>query len=295
MDVYQVVTDRIIAALENGDTLPWKRPWTTTQFNESGLPENFATRKAYRGINTLMLWIAAMDHGFSDERWLTYKQAQELGLQVPRGAKGSPVVFFSKFDEKDKATGDLTGKAIPFLKTYTVFNIEQLVVAETGDGYQRPDEPDLTWSDHLEIEEMFERQGATVTHAGNRAFYSPSTDGITLPPKNRFPTVGAYYATKAHEFIHWTGGKKRLDRLDKVERENRPARAMEELIAEIGSAFVCAKFRIDPDGFQHESYVQSWLKCLHDDKRFVFQAAGMAQKAADYLIGTTFEEVALAA
>jgi antirestriction protein ArdC len=283
-DIYQKITNQIVSALEN-DVRPWQQPWNaehsagriTRPLRGNGL--------AYKGINVLMLWAAAMDKGYAAPIWMTYKQASELKANVRKGERGSQVVYADKIvrTETDSATGEEAERAIPFLKGYIVFNVEQI------DGlperfYARP-APRLTTIERIERAEMFlANTGANVVHGGSRACYVPSTDNIHMPCIDFFRDAESYYATRAHETTHWTRHKSRIDREFGRKRFGDEGYAMEELVAELGSAFLSADLDLTPEVREdHASYIASWLKVLKGDKRAIFTAASHAQRAADYL------------
>jgi len=271
-DIYQEVTDRIVASIEAG-TAPWLRPWTGGKIKGFGSePFNAASGRVYNGINWLIL---SCSH-YGSNGWLTFKQAKELGGCVRKGEKGTPIVFWSFIRDKDDAS-----KVIPFARGYTVFNVEQCDGIEASRRLKVP--PPAIPGD-TSITAVAARVGAVVRHAGDRAYYSPSVDQVVLPGINNFKSQGHYDSTLAHELVHWTGHTSRNNRQFGA-RFGDEAYAFEELVAEIGSAFVCAHQGIDLDGLQHAGYVDNWLKVLKNDKRAIFTAASAAKKAAEYLIG----------
>lgn len=285
-DIYQRVTDQIVADLEKG-VRPWHKPWNaghaagriTRPLRANGIP--------YRGINVLMLWAAATASGFTAPLWLTYKQAQELGGQVRKGEKGSLVVYANTITrtEQDEASGEDLEREIPFMKGYTVFNAEQVdglpahfyaVQAPALDPVQRIDR----------AEAFFAATGAEIREGGDRAYYTAAGDYVQMPPFVAFAQPEGFYATLAHELTHWTKAPQRLGRDLGRKRWGDEGYAMEELVAELGAAFVCADLALTPEPrAEHAAYVGSWLKALKDDRRAIFTAAAHAQRAADYLIG----------
>jgi antirestriction protein ArdC len=280
VDLYQAVTDKIAEQLENG-VAPWVKPWTNSGFG--GLPYNAATGKAYRGINVMMLYAPAAGEG-----WMTYKQAAEVGAQVKKGEKGSMVVFFKPLTIEDKnrpAGSEPSTKSIPMLKYYTVFHTSQI------DGLPEKFLPKTvaqpTEKQRIEAAEQYLAQ-AKINHGGDRAYYSIDRDSITLPFQDQFKSVDDYYATALHELTHWTGHSSRTAR-EYGKRFGDQAYAREELVAEMGAAFLCAKTGITAQ-LQHASYIQSWLKVLKNDKRAVLVAAGAAQRATDFVTGWKAEE-----
>ncbi|AXO20933.1 DUF1738 domain-containing protein [Salmonella enterica] len=275
-DIYQTVTDSIIEALEMG-VKPWVCPWKRNG-SVSGIPSNFMTGTAYSGMNIMLLWCSAAKQGFNDSRWLTYKQAQEQGAQVRKGERGTTAIFYKTL-EKEAEDGEI--EKIPMLKTFTVFNVEQidgLTLTEEDSNA----EPVSEFDPLPHVEALFQRTGANITERGQQAFFRPATDEIWLPERHLFINAANFYATGLHELVHWTGAKSRLNR-EKCGRFGSEGYAFEELIAELGSAFLMADLGITGD-VQHESYIASWLKSLRDDKRYIFKAAAAASKAHRYLM-----------
>ena len=284
-DLYQAVTNRIIAALEAG-TPPWICPWT----DHGAPPSNLATGKPYRGINVLMLGIEAMERGYADHRWVTFRQANELGARIRAGEHGTPIVFFTLKEVDDRPARDAdteSTRVVPLLRSYTVFNASQLEFLPERFALRAP--PPV-WQPIAEAEQLIHETGAVIRHGGNRAFYRPADDIIQMPPPAWFADTSAYYAVALHELTHWTGHPRRLDRT-LGRRHGIEAYAYEELVAEMGAAFLCAHVGI-PGRLEHASYVSSWLDALRRDKRLIFTAAGAAQKAADYVLGETISEPA---
>ena len=277
-DIYTDVTNRIIASLEVG-TPPWICPWT----NHTALPSNLATRKPYRGINVLMLCGEAMARGYEDSRWLTLKQANEVGASIRKGERGTEIVFFKFKEIADEADLHEHKRVIPLLRSYVVFNASQL--ASLPERYEQ--RPSPAWQPIGEAEQLLHGCGAVIRHGGNRAFYAPGEDLIQLPPPSWFPRDYDYYGTALHELTHWTGHPKRLNRV-LGRRHGIDAYAFEELVAEMGAAFLCAHCGL-PARIEHASYLDSWLDALKRNKRLVFVAAGAAQKAADYVLGVKHE------
>jgi antirestriction protein ArdC len=284
-DVYSRVTDRIVSELEKG-VRPWLKPWSASHA-EDRLPllplrQNGAP---YRGINVLLLWGDAIEKGFVRNIWMTYKQAAEIGAHVRKGEHGSMVVYadrYVKAEENDK--GEEVERSIPFMKAYTVFNVEQ-IEGLPAHYYEPPAPRDDSRAIVLaeEAEAFFAASGAVFRHGGNRAFYAPAADFIQLPPPQAFRDAESYAATKAHELIHWTGHARRMAR-EFGRRFGDQAYAFEELVAELGAAFLCADLCIAPEPREdHAAYLGHWLQVLKQDKRAIFSAAAHAQRAADYL------------
>lgn len=281
-DVYTRVTQKIVADLESG-VRTWMKPWTGGEAS-FGLPLRHCGTP-YRGINVLLLWSEALEHGYASSKWMTYRQAQELGGQVRKGQHGSLVVYADRFTKTEAdENGQDVEREIPFMKGYNVFNVEQI------DGlperfYDRP-AVNLPKMQLIEAAEAFcSATGANIQHGGNMAFYAPGPDVIRLPHPEAFKDAESYTATKAHELTHWTAHESRLARtLGK--RFGDDAYAAEELVAELGSAFLCSILGIAPEVREdHAQYLDHWLKVLKSDKRAVFTAAAHAQRAVDYLHG----------
>jgi antirestriction protein ArdC len=229
-----------------------------------------------------------MVNGYGVPVWASYKQWESIGGNVRKGEKGTRIVFFSKVDKENKQTGDKESYSV--LKAYWVFNASQI------DGIDIvPTETVEKPFTAIELAETrIVKTGAALSHGGDAAFYAPSVDRIQLPNKGTFNSEANYYATAFHELVHWTGAKHRLDRnLDKG-RFGNPAYAFEELVAEMGAAFLCQDYGIQGE-LRHAGYIQSWLKALRDDSKAVFKAAALAQKAADYLNGLDATSEAMAA
>ena len=290
-DIAQVITDSIIKQLENG-TAPWVRPWSS----KPDAPHNPSSGTQYRGIN--FIWLSLLQsHGEygSSNKWLTYKQAQAMGAQVRKGAKGVHVVFYKPLQitgEINQETGISDNKVIPLLRTYTVFNADYIDGLPVDDI--RPEEkPEFQTLE--ECEQFILNSGAIIKHGGDRAFYSPAKDCIQLPDRNNFKTPADYYATALHELSHWTGHKSRIDRdFSKSKRFGDSAYAFEELVAELGAAMLCAHCKVDGQ-LQHASCIASWLKVLKQDSRAILKASAEAQKILDYLIKEDAVAIPLAA
>ena len=288
-DAQQHVTDRVIAAIEAG-TPPWRKPWTGSTAGIA-FPHR-ANGEAYRGINIILLWIEAIEKGYTAPRWMTYRQASELGGQVRKGEKSATIIKYGTIERAGETPED-DARAIPYVKAYAVFNADQ-VDGLPEEFYRRPEPPrDLGTAPDPALEAFFAATGAVIESTPDpRAYYNPATDRIHMPPIRTFHTMGGYYATLAHEATHWTGHASRLGRHEKF--RDRAAYVFEELIAEIGNAILCSHLGLTPDFEQSGAYVESWLKALNDDKRAIFRAAAEAQKAVD-LLTRTAEASAMAA
>lgn len=295
-DVYTRVTARIVADLEQG-ARPWHKPWNAEHTAGHITRPLRANGQPYRGVNVLLLWGEAMAKGYNAPIWMTYKQAQELGAQVRKGEHGSLVVYANSVTRTEtNEKGEEHEREIPFMKGYTVFNVEQV------DGlpehfYGKPANP-LPVAERIETAERFAAStGATIRHGGNRAFYAPLPDFVQMPPFEAFEDAESYYATLTHELTHWTSHKSRLARsFEGGHRFGSEGYAFEELVAELGAAFLCADLGITPEiRADHAAYLASWLKVLKGDKRAIFSAAAHAQRAADYLLAFQQPAAAMAA
>lgn len=269
--LYEQVTNSIITDLERG-AVPWVKPWKAT--GNSLIPLNAATRRQYNGINIPILWEAAERNAYPKNEWLTFKQALEKGAVVRRGEKSTHVVFVKKIHPKDDEE-----RLIGMLKAYSVFNVSQV------DGLAQPDPPTIVSEveRHQDIETFIQATKAEVKHGGDMAAYIPSRDYITMPEAHTFKGMEHYYATVLHELTHWTGAKHRLDR-DLSGRFKTASYAAEELVAELGAAFLCAHLGIQGE-LRHSGYIGNWLQLLKEDSRAIFTASSKASQAADYLRG----------
>jgi len=281
-DLYERVTAQIVASLEQG-VKPWLKPWSAATPGDAVRPLR-ANGQPYRGINVLMLWGAAADHGYACPVWMTFKQALELGGCVRKGEHGSLVVYASTFTrtETNDNTGEEAERNIPFLKGYTVFNVEQ--IDGLPERFLAPAPALPAGLERIERAEAFAAAtGAVIRHGGNRAFFSPSGDFVQMPPLQAFRDAESYYAVLAHELTHWTGHESRLARAF-GKRFGDKAYAFEELVAELGSAFLAADLALTPEPRpDHAGYLANWLDVLKADKRAIFTAASHAQRAADFL------------
>ena len=282
-DHYQEVTDRIIAALEAG-TPPWRRSWDPDKSGGPAMPCNAATGQRYRGINVLTLGMSTLAFSSADPRWATYKQAEDRGWQVRKGERGTTGYFFKRLELRDdtKPEGDEDAvKRIPLLRAFSLFHASQI------DGipeYVPPTIEEAPWRAPEAAEIILANSGALIRVGGERAFYSPTTDHIQMPPEAAFLTASGYCGTLIHEMSHWTGAPSRLDR-DLRSRFGSHDYAREELRAEIGQMMVCAELGIaDCDFSNNAAYIASWLEKLRSDRKEIFRAAADAQRIADYLL-----------
>jgi antirestriction protein ArdC len=284
-DIYQEITDQIVRELEQG-VRPWLKPWNadhlacrvTLPLRHNGVP--------YRGINIVVLWMSMQARGYRAPIFMTFKQAIDLGAGVRKGEKGNHVVYSDSITRTgtDEATGEENEQHIKFLKRYTVFNVAQI------DGlpshyYAAPEAPQAEPLPRItRAETFFAATCADIRHGGNQAYYAPGPDCIQMPPFEAFRDAASYYATLAHECTHWTRHEKRLNRSFGRKRFGDEGYAMEELVAELGSAFLAAQLDLTPElRTDHASYIENWLRVLKNDRRAIFTAASYAQAAADFL------------
>ena len=272
--VYDVVTNRIIEKLEQG-IAPWIKPWAAG--SNGGSDRNVISKKEYSGVNRLILGMS----GYSSPIWGSFKQWEQLGASVKRGEKGTQVVFYSQVTKSEIKPNDPTpeNSTYSLLKTYYVFNIDQV----EGVEIETPAPVIPEFNPVPALEDRIVKTGANIKHEGARAFYNRTADSITLPDRTLFLSEAHYYATALHELTHWSGAPHRLDRT-KGKRFGDTAYAFEELVAEMGAAFLCADYGITGE-LQHADYIGNWLQCLKNDNKAIFNAAALAQRAADYING----------
>lgn len=290
LDIYKAVTDRILELLDQG-TVPWRQPFKRGSGGESGMPKNLISDKEYRGINVFLLAVTAMLEGYDSPYWLTFKQARDRDAHVRKGEKGSLVIFWKQYATKDKTTGEPI--KVPVMRHYTLFNTNQC------EGLELPTPPE---AEHDAEETPFEpiveamaivdgyKDAPRIEHQSGRAFYRPPKDLVSLPEPREFVDRESYYATLFHELVHSTGHSKRLDRgIDtKIAPFGSKDYSKEELVAEMGAAFLAAASGISPPTIeQSAAYIESWRKKLKGDKKLVVQAAGAGQKAADWILNSS--------
>lgn len=284
-DLYARVTDAILADLETG-VRPWTKPWSAGSRSGPVHRPLRACGQPYSGINVLLLWSEALARGFQTPTWMTFRQALALGAQVRRGARGATVVYASRFRRTvaDDRGGEVE-QAIPFLKAYTVFNIDE--IEDLPETYRPlPNTPPDPPARLAHAQAFVAATGAEIRYSGDQAYYAPSSDRVQMPPAAAFPDPIDLYATLVHELTHWTGHPTRLDRDLGGRRGGDQAYAREELVAELGAAFLCADLGLElRPRRDHADYIGDWLQVLQNDRRFIFQAAAHAQRACDYLHG----------
>jgi antirestriction protein ArdC len=277
MNIYQEITDSIIAELEKG-AAPWVKPWNAPQ----GADKNVISQKPYRGINRLLLAMVGGIKGYSNPAWATYKQWEQLGGNVRKGEKAAKIIFWSQAKSTNPEGEE---KAYAFAKAYFVFNVSQvegidIIVSEDKQN------------DNAKIdncESTIKASQAKIIHGGDTACFIPSSDIIRMPEIGTFQSSEHYYATAFHELTHWTSNKSRCDRDISKGRFGNPDYAFEELVAELGAAFLCSTHGIAGD-LRHAGYIDSWLKALKNDNKAIFKASGLAQAAADYVLNCKASE-----
>ncbi|MCK1479463.1 DUF1738 domain-containing protein [Bradyrhizobium sp. 197] len=283
--LYDDITNKIIAELEAG-RVPWVQPWGTAAAKAPlAIPKSAASGRQYSGINILVLWGAAIEHGFTGQSWLTFRQALSLGGYVRKGERGTTVVYADRFvpiDEKRRASENgEEAQAVPFLKRFTLFNLDQCdgLPAEIATAAPPPP-PGLI---EPRVEYLIKATGIDFRIGGNRAFYVPSEDYVQMPPPQAYFEPINWHRTALHELAHASGHPSRLNR-DLSGSYGTRKYAFEELVAEIASAFGCASLGIVPT-VRHADYIGSWLDVLREDNRAIVRAASQASKVADYLLG----------
>lgn len=287
-DVHQEITDRIVASIETAGE--FRLPWIRNKSGSFARPVNIASAKPYSGVNILSLWVSALTSDYPSNLWGTYRQWQERGAQVRRGEKSSLIVFYKKLDieQTNEETGETEHGERLMARASCVFNAAQVDNFATETNVTLPDAPTF---DPIDRAEQFAKAtGAVIEETGDRACYIPSLDIIRMPERRRFtgtetttPAEG-FYSTLCHELVHWSGAKHRLDR-DLSGRFGNEAYAVEELVAELGAAFLCSDLAITPEPrADHAQYIANWLNVLKGDKRAIFTAASKASQATNWLI-----------
>ncbi len=278
--IYQYITDRIVNLLENESVIPWRAPW-----NKILSPQNFHSKTTYKGINMLL----TSTLGYRSPYFLTYRQLVELGGSLKDDAKGNsvPIVYWNWLDITDKKTGEV--KKVPFLRYYRVFNVEHIEGLKFSESELYPqatvhEVQSIEAAENL-VMNMPNRPKMTL---GNGAAYSPTTDTVIMPKMDTFADTKEFYASLFHELAHSTGHSDRLSRASVMGRNSfgTPEYSKEELIAELGAAFLCAQSGISEPVIKNQAaYIKGWLKALKNDPRMLIQAAGAAQRACNYVMG----------
>jgi antirestriction protein ArdC len=289
-DIYARVTDAIVADLERG-VRTWIKPWSAEHLAGRISRPLRHNGEPYSGINVILLWSEAVSRGFNAPNWMTFRQALALGGHVRKGEHGATVVYANRITRTETDDhGQDVEREIRFLKAYTVFNVDQ--VEGLPPHFYATAEPQLESAQRIaHADDFFSGLGADIRQGGDRAYYAEHPDYVQMPPFECFADPESYYATLAHECTHWTKHPSRLDRDFGRSRWGDEGYAREELVAELGAAFLCADLGLElTPRDDHAAYIGHWLKVLRDDKRFVFTAAAHAQRAADFLHGLTAQE-----
>lgn len=288
-EIRSQITGQIIEALTNGNLPPWRRPWSNDP-NAPGLHTSLSTGNAYRGINQLLLQLAAGHHGFQSKWWATFNQVKNSGAHVLKGEKGTQVVLFRPIKRtRVNENGEETDDSFLVLRTFTVFNAEQTSgLNQFRVGFAQPKED--TGERHEHADAVIEATNADIRYGGNEAFYSVDGDHIHVPFRHQFESLEAFYETTFHELIHWT---ERRVGFDRSKAEN--TYALGELVAEIGSCVLMGELGLPTTTnlTNHASYLKSWLTGMNGDPRFIFRAAAQASKAVEFVTSFSRDPVAI--
>jgi antirestriction protein ArdC len=285
MKVYEVITNKILEALDRG-TIPWRKPWKC-----GGAPKNFITGRPYRGVNIFL----TIMQGYASPYWITFKQAMERGARVKQGEKGTPIIFWNgQTRQVPDEEGEIAAREIPFMRYYTVFNLAQI------EGLTTPEhEKEARFASIPTCEEVISKMPSppTIVHGFSQASYNWTKDQVRMPPRGAFQTEAGYYASLFHEIVHATGHASRLNRKGIGENHafGSPEYSKEELIAECGASFLCGYAGIENMTIENQAaYIDHWKKVLSADKKMIITAAAQAQKAVDFIIirNAEVEEVA---
>lgn len=284
-ELAESVTALVIKQLEEG-TIPWRKPWNTNGL----VPTSLQSGKPYRGINHLILQMMMQMHGYERNLWVTYKQAQALGGNVSKGEKGTEVILWKPLEVKDKNDPDAKKKVL-MMKSFHVWNVAQCENLTIPEKYNT----ESNWVGHTaeEIWAGYENAPSLTHEVQGRAFYSPTLDSITLPPKSAFPTEADYAETLFHEMTHSTGHKDRLNRFTDTEKPKAfgdDKYAREELVAEIGAMMLLSHAGLHVDTDNSAAYIKSWISALNNDHNLIIQASQRASKAFDWITNSKKEE-----
>lgn len=280
-ELFARVTAQVMADLEAG-VKPWECPWQREQRGPV-FPRNLKTGRDYRGLNVPILWQAAQVQGFSTNLWLTFKQAKALGGNVRQGSKATHAALYKPVEVRDREKEEGATRTVNMLRVFALFNLDQT----DGLAHLLEEEKDPVFRPVPAAEAILEASGARIAESGTRAFYDRKADRIQLPERRRFLEHEDFYATALHELTHWTGAEHRLNR-SFGERFGDDAYAFEELVAEMGSAFLVARIGLRGE-MQHASYVDNWLEILRRDAKAFAHAAALAQQAYDFVIAACLE------
>ena len=282
-DIYSTITQKIICDLEKGE-LTWRKPWIAENLTGNAMLPLRYNNIPYSGINTIMLWATAVEKGYASPYWMTFKQAFELKAHIRKGEKGTQVIYADKIaKEKIKEDGTSDIQHIPYLKLYTVFNASQ--IDGLPDNYNKLPEAKIINPETRDPKiDNFIAQTKANIFPGKQAAYYQSFDKIEMPPFEAFNNAASYYGTLSHELAHWTKHPSRLNRDFNSKKWGDEYYAKEELVAELAACFLGADLGFEPVTKElHSAYIQSWLKVLNNDTRFIIQAASQAQKAVEYM------------
>jgi antirestriction protein ArdC len=286
-NVYEIITERLLEKLEAG-TVPWHKPWAA-----GGSPQNLVSGRGYRGVNIVLLGC----QGFTSPYWLTFKQAKQLGGSVRKGERSTPVVFWKWIERasEDPETGETEAQKIPLVRYYNVFNVEQCddIIHARLEAKQDEPEPFNPIESAERIVASYPKPPSISEDGRGAAYYRPMTDSIHMPEQETFDSEDHYYGTLFHEMAHSTGHESRLARpgVSNPIRYGSHDYSQEELVAEMGAAFLAAEAGIDAKVLMDNSaaYVASWLKALRNDKKLVIFAGAQAQKAVDHILDRSSE------
>lgn len=282
-EVYSRITNKILADLEKGE-LTWRKPWNSNHLGQNIQRPLRWNNIPYTGINTIVLWSTAAEKGYALPHWMTFNQALDLKGAVRKGEKGTQVIYAEKMiKEQEDNDGEAQLVQIPFLKSYTVFNVGQ-IEGLPEHFYKTPEKVPINAPQRIEELEDFFTQTKADIRSGHKAAYYSIDDYLSMPPIESFETAKEYYGVLAHEITHWTKHTTRLNRDFDRKYWGDEGYAKEELVAELGACFLAADLGFEPmPEEKHAAYIQSWLKALQDDKKLIFTAASYAQKATEYL------------
>ena len=286
--IYERITGQIVAELEQGH-IPWAPSWDNAKARSlTGIPQNGRTGRPYNGVNVLLLWAEAASKGYPTHNWMTFQQAKELNAYVRKGEKSTAAVFTKMLEVEVEENGEQRVDKRPVLRLYHLFNVAQLDNLPAAYAAAPSLVPEQTAYDNMLA--FTEKTGVKVCYGGTKAFYSPNRDEVHMPPYGSFANDEAFFGTLAHELVHASAAEHRLDRRLSG-RFGDTAYAREELIAELGSAFLCAEHGIRPTTRSSAAYIQNWLTVLNDDKRAIFHAASQASLASRYYMEKVYHEV----
>lgn len=281
LNIFDRVTHKIVSDLEQG-IRPWQKPWSSHPADSAFCRPSRHNGEPYRGVNILLLWDAALERGYQHPTWMTLKQAEAYGARVRKGERATWIVYANKVTKTEisGATGDKTEKQVHFLRGYSVFNAEQ--IDDLPEKFFLKNNANLVPLE--QVDHFIRNTGATIRYGGDHAYYSEVNDYVQIPFLDQFKDRESYYATLAHEITHWTKHESRLNRDFGRFFWGDEGYAKEELVAEIGAAFLCADLGITPEIRQdHAGYLEPWLKALKDDRKLIFAAASHATRAISYL------------